>query len=289
MIRCSGRNYKKTAYETNFGTAYETYKGAVKINSSVRLQDVKDYLNKLGSIQTHFKYKKYNSFVSPGAKYEFETDIIDVLARDGGGIRYGLCAIDNFSKMVSVIPIENRSPSEIIKGLKLIIEELGKPKQLYSDEESSLRSQGFFRFISKSIKTIQTSTHAHTVERFIKLFENNLYRRLGALGQEKSEWTKHVSGIITKYNNTLHSTIEITPNGAKLSRSHLWVNWHLQNASKNNRPYEEIKKGDMVRIMVKKINPIKPTWRTGQVKNIKSLELMKIMFCCTILHDGKRF
>ena len=60
---------------------------------------------------------------------------MDVLARDGGdGIRYGLCAIDNFSKMVSVIPIKHRSPSEIIRGLKLIIEELGKPKQLYSDE-----------------------------------------------------------------------------------------------------------------------------------------------------------
>ena len=67
---------------------------------------------------------------------------MDVLARDGGdGIRYGLCAIDNFTKMVSVILIKNRSPSETIRGLKLIIEELGKPKQLYSDEESSLRSQ----------------------------------------------------------------------------------------------------------------------------------------------------
>ena len=73
---------------------------------------------------------------------------MDVLARDGDGIRYGLCAIDGFSKMVSVIPIKNRSPSEIIIGLKLIFEELGKPTQLYSDEESSLRSTEFFRFIN---------------------------------------------------------------------------------------------------------------------------------------------
>ena len=60
---------------------------------------------------------------------------MDVLARDGGdGIRYGMCAVDNFTKMVSVIPINNRKPSEIIRGLKLIFEQLGKPKQLYSDE-----------------------------------------------------------------------------------------------------------------------------------------------------------
>ena len=46
----------KEAYETNFGTAYEAYKIAIKQNPSIRLQDVKDYLNKLESVQTHFKY-----------------------------------------------------------------------------------------------------------------------------------------------------------------------------------------------------------------------------------------
>ena len=89
----------KEVYESNFGTAYETYKEAVKKDNSIRLQDVKNYLNSLESVQTHFKYKKYNSFVSPGARFEFEIDIMDVLARDGGdGIRYGLCGIDNFTK-----------------------------------------------------------------------------------------------------------------------------------------------------------------------------------------------
>ena len=102
----------KHMYETFFGTAYEPYKEAVKKDNSIRLQDVNNYLNKLESVQTPFKYNNHNSFVSPGAKYEFEIDIMDVLARDGGDdIRYGLCAIDNFTKLVSVIPIENRSPS----------------------------------------------------------------------------------------------------------------------------------------------------------------------------------
>ena len=33
----------KEVYESNFGTAYETYKEAVKKDNSIRLQDVKDY------------------------------------------------------------------------------------------------------------------------------------------------------------------------------------------------------------------------------------------------------
>ena len=107
-------------------------------------------MNKLESVHVKFNYNTYNSCVSSGAKFEFEIYIIDVLARDGGdGIIYGLCAIDNFTKMVSFIPIKNRSPSYLTGGLKLIFEQLGTPKQLYGDEESSLRSQEFFRFITE--------------------------------------------------------------------------------------------------------------------------------------------
>ena len=125
----------KEAYEQDFGTANETYKIAIKRNPSIRLQAVKDYLNSRQDIQVKVRYKKYNSVVSPGKQYEYEVDTMDVLARHGGeGISYGLCAIDNFTKMVSVIPINNRTPSEIIRGLMLIFEQLGKPKQLYSDE-----------------------------------------------------------------------------------------------------------------------------------------------------------
>ena len=48
------------------------------------------------------------------------------------------------------------------------------------------------------IKAIQTTTHAHTVERFIRAFKGNLYRRLDALSEDKSDWVKHVSSIINK-------------------------------------------------------------------------------------------
>ena len=90
---------KKEAYEQLFGTAYETYTNAIKQNPSIRLQAVNDYLNSLESVQVKFKYTKYNMCVSSGANFEYEVDIVDVLARYGGdGIRYGLCVIGNFTK-----------------------------------------------------------------------------------------------------------------------------------------------------------------------------------------------
>merc|ERR1711966_46025 len=106
-------------------------------------------------VQTHFKYKKYNSFVSSGANFEYEVDIMDI-GTSVTEFRYGFVAVDGFSKMASVIPIENKQPDEIIRALTKVIETLGKPKQLYSDEEGAFNSTKYIRFINEqSIKHIQ--------------------------------------------------------------------------------------------------------------------------------------
>ena len=95
--------------------------------------------------------------------------------------RYGLVAIVNFTKRAEVVPIKNRTPEAMIDGAKQIFTSMGKAKQLYPDEESSARFAKMVEFIKHNeIKSVQTSTHAHTVERFIRTFKDNLYRRLDA-------------------------------------------------------------------------------------------------------------
>ena len=97
---------------------------------------MKDYLSKRDDIQVKSKTKSYNSFVSPGANFEYEMDIMDIEAKGStSDTRYGLVAIDNVTKIAEVIPIKNRTPESIIAGLKKIVGSMGKPKQLYSDEE----------------------------------------------------------------------------------------------------------------------------------------------------------
>ena len=60
-----------------------------------------------------------------------------------------------------------------------------------------MRAVKMNRFLNDNeIKSIQTTTHAHTVERFIRTFKMNLYRRLDALKQNKTEWVKHISDIV---------------------------------------------------------------------------------------------
>ena len=98
--------------------------------------------------------------------------------------------------------------------------------------------------------TVQTTTHAHTVERLIRTFKNNFDRRLDPLKQDKTNWIKYIN-IIKRQNSTEHSVTQIKPTEAGNKENHLWVNWHLQNSAKKNRKHPDITNGDMVRYKLK--------------------------------------
>ena len=124
----------KETYEEQFGTAYQTYKQSFNKDNNIILQDVRNYLSKRTDIQVKSKPKTYNSVVSQGAKFEYEIDIMDVESKGAtSNTRYGLAAIDNFTKIAEVVPIKNRTPDAMIDGLKKICISMGKPTQLYSD------------------------------------------------------------------------------------------------------------------------------------------------------------
>ena len=156
-----------------------------------------------------------------------------------------------FTKIAEIIPIENKQPIELISALKLIFKSLGIPKQLYSDEESSFRAKVFFRFMNDTgIKHVQTSTHAPTVERFIRTLNYNSYRRLDVLNQNKSEWVKHVKNIVTKYNNTEHNTTKIKPSDAVKKKIIYGLIGIYRTMLQQNRKYPKINEGDMVRVNI---------------------------------------
>ena len=107
----------KETCDENFGTAYETCKEAAKHEYSIRFQDVRDYFNKRDCNQVKHKPNTCESVVSLGAKYEFELDIMDMESKGAvTNTRYGLVAIDGFSKIAEVVPIKDRTPEAMLIG-----------------------------------------------------------------------------------------------------------------------------------------------------------------------------
>ena len=70
------------------------------------------------------------------------------------------------------------------------------------------------------------------------------------MNQDKSEWTRHIDNIITKYNSTGHRTIKIKPVDAAKNENHLFVAWHLWDSAKRGRTYPKIEPLDYVRIII---------------------------------------
>ena len=111
----------KEVYEnpvSGYGSIKDTFQQAIKKDASIKYHDVKQYLNKLQHRQTQFTYKKFNSFISKHPLYDFEIDLIDLTeeATKHGGIRYGLTAIDTFTKIAHVSPIKTKTPADIVES-----------------------------------------------------------------------------------------------------------------------------------------------------------------------------
>ena len=103
-------------------------------------------------------------------------------------MRYGVVAVDGFSKMVSVIPIKSKQVNEIMRALEDVFKSLCKPLNIYTDEEGAMNSDTCLTFINKyNFKHMQTTTHAHTAERFIQTFRMNSQRRLDTTKESTSE------------------------------------------------------------------------------------------------------
>ena len=95
-----------------FGTVYETYKDAKAKNKLVTLDSVKDWFTT--NVERKTQLRGYNSYVSKGPEDEFEVDLffLNYLGEMTHGYPVGFLAIDNFTKYMWVVPLENKSGSE---------------------------------------------------------------------------------------------------------------------------------------------------------------------------------
>ena len=107
---------------TGFSSIQSTLQQAKKINSLITYNDVKTYLNKLQHRQTQFVYKSYNSFISKHALYDMEIDLIDMTSAADKTYRYGFVAVDTFTKIVSVIQLKTKQPSDVVAAIVKTLE-----------------------------------------------------------------------------------------------------------------------------------------------------------------------
>ena len=208
--------------------------------------------------QTQFVHKGYNSWIPNNKLTEIELDLIDMgddkerIQRNHGN-QYALVGIDNFTKFAHAVPMVGKKEIHIIPAFKEILDIIGVPQQLYSDDEGGFRGKDFIKLLNeKKIKHIITP-FAQGVERFNRTLKNMTVLKIKALNKEEQfKWVDALQDTLNKYNNQEHSTIKMTPNEAKKRGNRDVVYFNMWEQASRDRAYPQLKVGDMVRTKEKK-------------------------------------
>ena len=266
----------KEVYNREFGSASETLKDAREKDPTITLKDVQAWREKY--IPRKAPLRGFNSYVAPGPKHQFQVDLFEYTTKQpkypvlklqgpgkkqsGGIYKYGLLAVDSFTKYTHVVPVDRKLQSSWRKALEDIFAKMGKPKQIYSDPDSSLLGNQLKGFLDREgIELVTTYEHANIAERTIRTIKSLLDKRIE---DNPRLWTEVLPEVLKKYNEKMvHSTIGMTPKEATKGSSEFDVKTKLEINRISNRKYPELKLGSRVRVYKKKSKFAKervPVW-----------------------------
>ena len=242
--------------ERGYGSVQNLHKEANKDGVSVSLNYVKEWVRKQPNKQRR-NYKNYNSYSPPYARAVYSVDIMDMISlmKDTNTFsesykRYALLCIDNFSKKMSIIPMENRDGETVYDAFIQCFKELGFPNSIYSDDDGAFNYKKLQDYLKgEGIEHVVTLTHANVAERAIRTIKKMITDR--ALNT-KGAWTILLKPALDKYNKTMvHSTTGLVPNEAHKDENSVEVKANSVLKEKYLRRYPKIEEGDKVKIFTK--------------------------------------
>lgn len=193
----------------------------------------------------------------------WQADLVEMIhySKQNKGYKYILCVIDCFTKYAWAIPLKSKTGVEVSKAMSKILT-TRSPKLLQVDNGKEFYNKTFnalmVRYNINMYSTFST-TKACIVERFNRTLKTKMFREFTARGTH--EWISIVPSLINSYNNSVHSTIRMTP--AQADKDPQLVTFKRRTMIKN-RPIK-FNLGDKVRISTQKAVFTKgylPNWST---------------------------
>ena len=122
-------------------------------------------------------------------------------------------AIDLYSKYAFVVPLKDKKGISIVNAFdKFIKQSNRKPNKIWVDQGNEFYNRDFTKWLSDN-NIIMYSTYNEgksvVAERFIRTLKNKLYKHMTATG--KNVYYEVLDDVVSKYNNTKHSTIKMKP------------------------------------------------------------------------------
>ena len=203
-------------------------------------------------------------------------DMIDYKTSNNKGFRYIFIIIDNFSKYLWAIPLKNKNSQTITNEFSNILTKSKRsPLKLESDRGAEWYNSVFQNLLkSKNIQHYSrfTDKGPSIAERVIRTIRNLLKKPVFEKG--RADWLSELSPVIKKYNNTIHSSIKLTPVQASKKSNETIVYINLKDKREAHKPKFNL--GQLVRTA-----DIKKVFSKGDSTNY-SYNLYKIT---EVFHD----
>ena len=176
--------------------------------------------------------------------------------------QYLLVIVDVFSRRLTLVPLYDKSSKEASAATELVFMTSGRiPKSITTDSGREFKGNHFRDLCQKyGIKhffTIPNVTHATIAERVIKTLRIKIGKYM--LHNNTTRYIDVLESIVEGYNNSIHSTIELTPNEAGSSIANRQIALFNLRKNLNQSPRSPGKKkwkratvnpGDLLRIPI---------------------------------------
>ena len=194
------------------------------------------------------KFKKRRVLVS-GIDEIWAADLADMKAfKDyNDGYTFLLLVID-ISKYGWIVPLKNKKGETVAEALKNIFEER-KPEKLWTDKGTEFYNKDVKKLIE--IYSTENEEKSSVVERWIRTMKEKMWKYF--TNNNTYTYMDVLPELVKDYNNTVHSSIKMTPIEASKKKNELtvWRNLYPDRFKINNLT-PKFSVGDEVRITKKK-------------------------------------
>ena len=153
----------------------------------------------------------------------WSADLVDMrhFSKQNKQFKYLLTVIDIFSKFAWAIPLKTKTGKELIQSFQKLIKKR-KPNKLWTDAGKEFVNKEFKKFLTDNeIELYQTFNEgkAVVIERFNRTLKEKMWRYFTETKCNK--YLDFLPKLVSNYNNTIHSTIKMTPTeGSQQENAH---------------------------------------------------------------------
>ena len=254
--------YYNTSSPACFAGVNAVYREARKRNPEIKLETVKDYLERQHAYTTHKPIRKNfrrNKIVAYCIDSHWQADLCDMqkLATYNEGYRYILTCIDVFSKFAWGIPIKDKKPTSTRDAFMKILKGGRKPWWLLTDSGNEFLGKPFQDLMLKKmivhyVATSFPQVKCPNVERFNRTLKTRLWKYFA----QRSTY-RYINILQTMISSINHSysepircrPVDVTMSNEKEIRKRLYG---TRESLDQRRKKLKFKVGDEVRIVREK-------------------------------------